>query len=497
MIIRILAVVATASILPLPTTDIELRQQILAADDVLFERSFNECDLDALHRILMPDAEMIHDQAGINRGREAFMAPVRENICNGGSQKPIRKRIEHSIQIYPLYDNGRLYGAIEQGQHEFYLREQRKPLLLTNRARFVIVWLHTPEGWKLKSTLSWDHLNPIENGSLDADVLVAGFDREDDFDYMLAAHRVEAQSVAIVRDGVLIEERAAGAASRGQPAAIDTIYNVASLAKPVSALVTLRMANAGVIDLDQPLAKYFVDPDIATSPYAQRVTARMILSHTSGLPNWRYLDEGGGGKLRFIAEPGTAYHYSGEGFEWLRQTIEQKTGRNWEDLAREYVYLPAGMTRSSFLYPTGQEGRIASRFAADGSQVAFSPHSATNAAANFMTTAGDYARFLVYVMNGAGLSEPLRSEMLSTQVRIDETKSFGLGWQLLNKTDFPSFAIQHSGADAGVRSLALAWPAKRQAIVIISNSENAMPTWGLIIKEAFGEDGTDVLGLNR
>ena len=84
----------------------------MAADDVLFERSFNECDLSALRGILTPDAEMTHDQGGIIKGREAFIEPIRKNICNGGPQKPIRKRVDQSIDIYPLYESGRLYGAI-------------------------------------------------------------------------------------------------------------------------------------------------------------------------------------------------------------------------------------------------------------------------------------------------------------------------------------------------------------------------------------------------
>lgn len=492
-------ILAAAAVAFAPPADRqELREQIIAADDVLFERAFNECDMVALEGILMPDAEMIHDQAGINRGREAFMAPVRENICNGGPQKPIRKRIEPSIEIYPLYENGRLYGAIEQGQHEFYLRQAGEPLLLTNRARFVILWTLTDEGWKLQSTLSWDHLNPIENGPLEADVLVAGFDRSDEVNYMLAAHRIKAQNVAVVRNGVLVEERAGGMAAADQPAGLDTIYNVASLAKPVSAVLALRLADAGMIDLDAPIAPYFVDPDIAASPYAARVTPRMILSHTSGLPNWRYLDEGAtDAKLRFVTEPGSTYRYSGEGFEWLRKAIEQKTGRSWEDLAQQYVFRPAGMTSSSFLFPHQWAGRVASRYNAEGDLVTAEPHTQANAAANLMTTSGDYARFVAFVMDGAGMSPDLSRAMLSEQVRIDEHKSFGLGWQLLTNLRFGGYAIQHSGADAGVQSLVLAWPERKEAIVILSNSENAIPTWGLIIREAFGEPGAEVLEANR
>ena len=495
MILSLLIAAATIE----PTTSAnELRRQIMAADDVLFERSFNECDLNALRGILMPDAEMIHDQAGIISGKEAFIAPIRKNICNGGAQKPIRKRVDQSIDIYPLHDNGRLYGAIQQGQHEFYLREKGKPLVLTNRARFVIVWLKTIEGWKLKSTLSWDHLNPTENGPLDADVLVSGFGKSEEVDYMLAAHNVTAQNVAIVRHGTIVGEQASGNASLGRPAGLDTIYNAASLAKPVSALTAMRLVSAGLLKLDEPLFKYYVDPDIAGSPFAAQVTPRMILSHTSGLPNWRYLDsKSSGGRLRFLTKPGMTYGYSGEGFEWLRKAVERKTGQSWAKLAQKHVFGPAGMTASSFVYPQNLRHRIADRFDSAGKPIRTEPHVKANAAANFMTTASDYARLMIFLMEGAGLPDRLVKDMFSAQARVSDHKSFGLGWELLTNRDSGGYAIQHSGSDPGIRSLAVAWPAKRQAIVILSNSDNAVPTWGLILKDEFGQDGDAVLKANR
>jgi hypothetical protein len=104
-----------------PATRDELTAQILEADAVLFDKGFNECDLESLERIMREDVVMIHDQAGVNEGKAAFLKPVRENICNGGPSKPLRKLLPHSVEITPLYDEGRLYGAIQAGQHEFYL----------------------------------------------------------------------------------------------------------------------------------------------------------------------------------------------------------------------------------------------------------------------------------------------------------------------------------------------------------------------------------------
>ena len=378
------------------------------------------------------------------------------------------------------------------------MREEGKPLVLTNRARFVIVWLKTVEGWKLKSTLSWDHLNPTENGQLDADVLVSGFGHSDEVDYMLAAHNVTAQNVAIVRNGAIVGEQAAGNASLGRPAGLNTIYNAASLAKPVSALTAMRLVSAGLLKLDEPISRYYVDPDIAGSAFAAQVTPRMILSHTSGLPNWRYLDsKSAGGKLRFLTKPGKTYGYSGEGFEWLRMAVERKTGQSWEKLAQKHVFKPAGMTTSSFVYPQSMRHRIADRFDSAGKPIPTEPPVKTNAAANFMTTASDYAHFIVFLMEGAGLSDGLAKDMFSAQARVSAHKSFSLGWELLPDREGGGYAIQHSGSDPGIRSLAIAWPEKRQAIVILSNSDNAVPTWGLILKEEFGQDGEEVVKANR
>ncbi|AKM06621.1 serine hydrolase [Pelagerythrobacter marensis] len=490
-------VLAQGAVFAAPTSREELRDQIFAADDILFERAFNECDLAALHDILLPDVEMYHDQAGINRGRDAFIAPVKANICHDGPAKPLRKRVDESIEIYPLYRDGHHYGAIQRGQHEFYIREHDKPLRLTNRARFTHVWLLTDEGWKLKTALSWDHLNPGENGRLEADVLAAGFDGRDEAEYALAAHGIQALSVAVVRDGVVSEVRSFGQASAERAAAADTIYGVASLSKPVSAMLALRLASLDLLDLDGPLAEFHVDPDIADHPWAARVTPRMVLSHTSGLPNWRYLDPDADSTLRFVSEPGTAYRYSGEGFEWLRQAIERKTGRSFESLAQEHVFQPAGMRDSSFMSPVGAGARVATRYDASGAPIATRPSQEANAGASLMTTAGDYARFLAFVMNGGGLGSRLAGEMFAPQVRVDAASAFGLGWQVLLDLADGSRAIQHTGSDPGIRALALGWPNANEGIVILSNSDNAMPLWELILKEEFGKNGQEIIDRNQ
>ncbi|MBB4659509.1 CubicO group peptidase (beta-lactamase class C family) [Parvularcula dongshanensis] len=89
------------------------------------------------------------------------------------------------------------------------------------------------------------------------------------------------------------------------------------------------------------------------------------------------------------------------------------------------------MTSTSFLYPSASQDRVAARYDATGEPVTAEPHGEANAAANLMTTAGDYARFLIFVMGGGGLAEDLAADMLSPQIVTGSNKAFGLGWEIL------------------------------------------------------------------
>eukprot|EP00903_Cladosiphon_okamuranus_P003411 g3409.t1 len=471
----------------------DLEQLILAGDDRLFEAGFNRCELATLQATLSNDVVMVHDQAGRTEGLEDFLAPVRANICSGEGPKPLRQLDPDATEIYPLFENGTLYGALQLGRHSFYLKEGDAEPYLTNRARFVTEWELVAGAWQVKTAYSYDHMNPGENHPIDADVLQGGFDQQDTIEFMMQAHNVKAQAIAIVRDGHLAEVRNFGFQSDGVPVSMDTVFNVASLAKPISALVALKLVDAGMLDLDEPLAPYHLDDEIADAPESQRVTLRHVLSHSSGLPNWRYLEDDN--TLAFGFEPGEGFEYSGEGFEWLRRAIEAKTNRSLESLAAEYVFEPARMGATSYVLSTGADAlRVADRYDASGARIEFTPHTDANAAANLLTTAEDYGRFVAYVMSGAGLNPSLASEMLSGQIEQSDYFEFALGWQKTRNTNHTAF--QHSGSDPGVRSLALFWPESGDAVVILSNSDGALQTWQKIITELYGARGWEVLKAN-
>lgn len=130
-----------------------------AADSLVFDLAFNQCRLDVLERIIHPDLEFLHDKGGI-QNREKFLKGFKESICSNPDIKPIRKLVEGSLEVYPLFDSGKLYGAIQMGEHKFYLAVPGKELRHTSSAKFTHTWLLTKAGWQLYRVLSYDHQEP-------------------------------------------------------------------------------------------------------------------------------------------------------------------------------------------------------------------------------------------------------------------------------------------------------------------------------------------------
>ncbi|RED18906.1 uncharacterized protein DUF4440 [Flavobacterium cutihirudinis] len=136
--------------------DSELFLQLKKHDSIFFAKSFNECDLVFLEKAIHPDLVFYHDQGGV-QNKKTFLENVKKNICSGGAQKPIRKVKPESLEVYPLYDNGKLYGVVQNGIHDFYIREANKPDVLTGEAKFTHVYLLINNDWILKEVLSFDH----------------------------------------------------------------------------------------------------------------------------------------------------------------------------------------------------------------------------------------------------------------------------------------------------------------------------------------------------
>ena len=296
---------------------------------------------------------------------------------------------------------------------------------------------------------------------------------------LLSSLKIASLSVAVVENGQTVEAHAWGQASPSQPATIETLYNVASLTKPVSAEVAMRLAAGGRISLDEPMSAYWVDPDVADDPRSARLTPRLVMSHRSGLPNWR---PAGGGKLSFVNEPGETFGYSGEGFEWLARFIEAKTGEPFEDLAQSLVFEPSGMRETAYTRRPWIEGSLAVPYDADLNVLAPQVADHYFASDDLISTPRDYARFVVGMLQKRGVTPDLYLEREKLQtVRRTQTclgdepgcaaeDGFGLGWEtfLIGGRRF----LMHTGMDDGTFTFVYLEPKTGTGLVMFTNSTN-------------------------
>jgi CubicO group peptidase (beta-lactamase class C family) len=295
---------------------------------------------------------------------------------------------------------------------------------------------------------------------------------------LLKANAVPSVSYAQIRGGAIVKTEAFGEQSAGVPATIATLYNIASLTKPLTAEIVLRLASKGTFSLDAPLYPDFVDPDIAADPRSKMLTLRMALSHQTGFPNWRGKDA-----LKFLHDPGTAYGYSGEGYQYAAHFLEKKTGQTFESAADANLLGPLALKSTSYIDQPWFEGRIAVPTDENGNSL--SPHIAKRfiAADLVYTTAQDYARFMLAALKDEGLSKAIAADRIHVQRSTREHDCAGakaatcptdigpgLGWEVLA---FPGHTIlMHSGRDPGL--FTFAWLDKNtgDGAVILTSGEH-------------------------
>lgn len=299
--------------------------------------------------------------------------------------------------------------------------------------------------------------------------------------------RVPGLAIAKVERGQLRWHEAYGQRAPGEPLTLDTTFNVASLTKPVFAAAALQLVAGRKLALDEKLVAYWSEPDLAGDARQGLLTPRLLLSHQSGLPNWR-----GDRPLAFLFDPGERQEYSGEGFEYLRRAIEQKTGTMLPSLLAEEVLGPAGMRHTTAGWADSIGANVAQGFDEAGKPIDIRLTTRRpGAAANLMTTIDDYARFLAWVSRGAGLPKPLFAEMRRSQaLQVDPGELFGLGWKLVPQRH--TTALLHDGREPGIRTWALVKPAAGEALVIFTNSSNGELVFRPLAKAAL-EDGYSVL----
>ena len=304
-------------------------------------------------------------------------------------------------------------------------------------------------------------------------------------------------SIALVRDRKVAWTRVWGAADAETKAPVTawTLFEAASMTKPVFVATVLKLAEEGRLDLDAAM------PDAGTlpsQPERLRITPRMVLSHTSGLPNWRKGGEERDGPLPVLSAPGSKFGYSGEAIFALQQYVEKLTGEPIEEYARRTLFVPLGMEHTSYVWTPALDAKLATGHKADGTQLERARYRHANAAYSLVTTASDYARFLAALLAPEraaphGLSGASVAAMLKHQVRADARDPierpgrargrevfWGLGWGL--NTTAGGDVVYHSGANrTGFRSYCQFSPARGTGIVVMTNGLGGGELWTRLI----------------
>ena len=284
---------------------------------------------------------------------------------------------------------------------------------------------------------------------------------------------VPGAAIGIIEDDGGTRIISAGVRSQGRgPIDEDTVFFAASLTKPVFASGVLALADAGVLELDRPLSEYVVEPYLAGDERAASITARMVLSHTTGFPNWRR-----DGPLFLRWPPGTRWGYSGEGFSYLQQVVEHLTGVNLPRYMDDAVFGPLGMKSSSFVWPDEDDPRLAAGHGRGGELLPpFRPPLTKAAAGGMFTTAADYLRFLAHVLTGG-------HRRFEPQSRIDDQLGWALGWGL--EDGWAPRAIWQWGDDPGYKNFVLGVPADGTGAVVFTNGENGASVYTEVLRQVF------------
>ncbi|MGA7633398.1 MAG: serine hydrolase domain-containing protein [Terriglobales bacterium] len=313
---------------------------------------------------------------------------------------------------------------------------------------------------------------------------------------LMKAAEVPGVGIAIFDGGKIAYLKAYGDRDKEKnlPLTVNSVMYAASFSKVAFAYLAMQLVDDGTLNLDRPIYQYLPKPlpeyskysDLAGDPRYKRITARMLLSHTAGFANFRWVEDDR--KLRIHFEPGSRFAYSGEGIDLLQLVVETITKRPLDELMRKRVFQPLGMARTGMLWQENFESDYANGYDEHGRSLGPDKRNKAEAAGSMVTTVADFARFMQAVMEGKLVRSKTRDEMLSPQIQIvskhefptlsDETTeenkairlSYGLGWGLY-WTPYGKVFFKE-GHDVGWRNYTVCLDKEKTGIVIMTNSGN-------------------------
>ena len=324
---------------------------------------------------------------------------------------------------------------------------------------------------------------------------------------LLNKYNVPGAAMAIISDGEIVYSKAWGVQRAGEGSQIDeqTLFEAASLTKPVFAYGVIKLVRDKKIDLDKPLSEYLQEPYIKEDERIHKITARMVLSHTSGLPNWRpefliktdtgiaYSDSPGPLKIQF--DPGTWFRYSAEGYNYLQHVVEDITEQRLDLYMRDAVLDPLSMNDSIFIWDEAKKSSVAMPHNEEGQVVdewLWRFHKPMAAGTLFTTTA-DFAKFLSAMLSteeffdsklNQNLSAQNLETMLQPQIEIGNQLAWSLGWGL--EEHEKEWFFWQWGDNPGFKHFAVGSRSRRFAVVVFTNGQNGENVYRPIIEAVLG-----------
>ena len=296
----------------------------------------------------------------------------------------------------------------------------------------------------------------------------------------MKATEVPSLSIAILREARVMWSKTFGLkhVELRHPAGQGTVFEAASLSKPVFAYGVLKLCARGLLMLDTPLAGFLPQPYIPNEPRLNQITARTVLSHTSGLQHWINQD-GEAPAIHFT--PGSQFSYSSLGFMFLQQVVEKLTGEPLHEFLRREVLEPLGMHHSSFAWRADYDVDAATGHDIDGKPAAKWQPAQALACASLHTNSLDYARFMIETLSSGS---DIVTQMLTPQVQVNQDIAWGLGWGLEHTNAGDAF--WHWGDNGAFKAICLGYRALRTGVVVLTNSANGLRLCEELVIETLG-----------
>jgi len=324
------------------------------------------------------------------------------------------------------------------------------------------------------STQREKSVKPLKT-DIDARLLITELERN--LPELMHQAMIPGLSIAVVRDSSILWQQGFGVKNVDNQELVtaQTVFEAASLSKPVFAYAVLKMVERGELVLDQPLVNYvsesylqekFLGEEITDTRF-RKITTHRVLTHTAGFPNWR-----GRQALTIQFEPGEKFSYSGEGFGLLQRVVEKITGLSLNEFMQREVFTPLEMRNSSYVWRDDYEQNAATPHNLLRKVAKKGKPKQGHGAATLHTTAEDFAKFMLALMNSYGLRESTIDSMLTPQIIVAPEESTAVFWGLgigLEETPHGT-AFWHWGDNYNFRCFALGFKTPRIGFVYFTNS---------------------------